>query len=403
MRLWCVMPALAVWLQAASVVNAQTPLTLSDVYARARAEAPAIVSARLAMAEARGRLAGALLRLPSNPDLGISLGNRHGDRNTRDLELAMNQPLEPHGRRRARIDAANAAIRQASADVDETTRIALRETGSAFYRALHATEQLRLLTAAEALASGVLQIADRRFRAGDIAALDVNIAKGALARVRASREAASAALILALADLRQLLRLEGDIQVRGDLLPLRDVDRNALTQSAANRPELRALDAAVHEAEAEVALGRTFLKPDYGVGLQYKREASDHIVLGGLTVTLPLFSNGQELRAVGTARAARLRAELAAARARIVIEVDSTIRAYERRLEAIRVLQTEALPGLDDNEMLASRSFEEGQIGLPELLLIRREILDTRFEYLAALLEAALGRVDVDASAGVLP
>ena len=51
---------------------------------------------------------------------------------------------------------------------------------------------------------------------------------------------------------------------------------------------------------------------------------------------------------------------------------------------------------------LTTRSFEVGQLGLPELLLIRREILDTRSQYLDALLEAALARVDLDASAALL-
>ena len=37
-----------------------------------------------------------------------------------------------------------------------------------------------------------------------------------------------------------------------------------------------------------------------------------------------------------------------------------------------------------------------------DLLLIRRAIFETRSEYLAALLEAALARIDLDASAGVL-
>jgi outer membrane protein TolC len=36
------------------------------------------------------------------------------------------------------------------------------------------------------------------------------------------------------------------------------------------------------------------------------------------------------------------------------------------------------------------------------VLVIRRELLDTRFQYLFALLEAALARVQVDAAAGVL-
>ena len=125
-------------------------------------------------------------------------------------------------------------------------------------------------------------------------------------------------------------------------------------------------------------------------------------MLGAMTVTLPVFSKGQEQRAVASARAARLRAELDAARARVQLEVRAAFDAYTRRLAAVRVLETEAIPGLDENEQLTARSFDVGQLGLPELLLIRREILDTRFQYLDALLEAALARTDLDASAAIL-
>jgi outer membrane protein TolC len=66
------------------------------------------------------------------------------------------------------------------------------------------------------------------------------------------------------------------------------------------------------------------------------------------------------------------------------------------------VLETDALPGLDANDALTTRSYDVGQLGLPDLLLLRREILDTRFQYVDAALEAALARIDLDASAGVL-
>ena len=62
--------------------------------------------------------------------------------------------------------------------------------------------------------------------------------------------------------------------------------------------------------------------------MRYSREEGDQIVLGGMTVTLPVFSKGQELRAVGAARAARLRAELDAARTRVRLEVRSAFEAY---------------------------------------------------------------------------
>jgi cobalt-zinc-cadmium efflux system outer membrane protein len=175
-----------------------------------------------------------------------------------------------------------------------------------------------------------------------------------------------------------------------------------LARAVEERPDLRALQAAALAADADIALAHTFERSNYGVGLRYQREGGDNIVFGGVTFVLPVFAKGQELAATGTARGARLRAELDAARTRVRIELDTAVAAYERRAAAARVLQTEALPGLDDTDTLTARSFDVGQIGLPDVLVIRRELLETRFLYLSALLEAALARVDVDAAAGVL-
>jgi len=399
--------AVAVWaavcLQAGMASAQSRSLTLADVLARAREQAPQIVSARLALEETRGRLLGASLRFQANPEIDVGLGNRQGTGSRfTDFQIGLGQSLEPGSRRSARIAGATAAIAQSSADVDEITRIVLRSAAAAYFRAVHANQRIRVLNATEELAAGVHSVADRRFKAGDIAVLDVNIARASLARVRAEREAAEAVKTLALGELKQLLRLDEDIAVEGELARSPDTDLNTVLQAALQRPELRALEAGVQEAEADVRLGGTYSKPDYGFGVRYSREEGDQIVLGGLTVTLPLFSKGQELRAVGGARATRLRAELDASRARVRLEVRSAFEAYSRRLAAVRVLETEAIPGLDVNETLTTRSFEVGQLGLPELLLIRREILDTRSQYLDALLEAALARVDLDAGAALL-
>jgi cobalt-zinc-cadmium efflux system outer membrane protein len=384
-------------------------MTLGDVLARAREQAPQIVSARLTLEETRGRLLGASLRFQANPEIDAALGSRQGTGSRfTDFEIGLGQTFEPGSRRSARIASANAAIAQSAADVDETTRIVLRAAAAAYYRVLHADERIRLLAATQELAANVYSVADRRFKAGDVAVLDVNIARASLARVRAEREGAEALRALALGELTQLLRLEEDIVVEGRLAPGREAELNVeaalnvVLQTASQRPELRALEAGVQEAEAQLRLGGTFSKPHYGLGVRYSREEGDQIVLGGLTVTLPVFSKGQELRAVGAARTARLRAELDSARTRVRLEVRSAFDAYNRRLAAVRVLETEAIPGLDENDTLTTRSFEVGQLGLPELLLLRREILDTRSQYLDALLEAALARIDLDASAAIL-
>ena len=83
------------------------PLTLADVLARAREQAPQIVSARLALEETRGRLLGASLRVQANPEVDVGVGNRQGnDSRFTDFEIGLAQSFEPGSRRSARIAAA---------------------------------------------------------------------------------------------------------------------------------------------------------------------------------------------------------------------------------------------------------------------------------------------------------
>lgn len=388
----------------ANVAAAQDRLlTLSDVIVRARERAPDVVSARLAVEEARGRLAGASLRFQTNPEIDVAVGNRNaaGGRSA-DFELGIGQALEPAARRAARVAGANAAIDASTADVERVMRRVLGDAVTAYYHALHANERLTLLVSALDVAASTFASAERRYRAGEIAVLDVNIARTSLARVRAERESAEATKAAALGALKQLLSLDGPVDVTGSLRTGDVVDSEAMIAAADRRPELRTLEAAIQDADADVRLGRTFTKPEYGVDARYAREAGDHIVLAGLTIALPAFSRGQELQAVASARSARLRSELEAARVRGRIEIRTAFDVLSRRQAAVRILESEVLSGLEENVQLTTRSFDAGQIGLPDLLLIRREILDTRAQYLDALLEAALARTNLDASAGLL-
>ena len=399
---WNTLALAGAFLLCASIATAQGPLTLAEALARARERAPQIISARLAIEESRARLLGAS-HLQSNPEVDLGLGNRQGSgaRST-DLDLGLAQSFEPGRRRSARRAMATAGIDQRTAELQEVTRLVLEDTAFAFLRAVHLQDRIRLIDRNAELAGSVLQIADRRFRAGDIPILDVNIARAALARIRADRQRAMAERASAIGELKSLLQSEGELEVQGSLPQPREPDAGALLEAAAGRPELRALEAGIREADAEGQFGQSFRRSDYGFGVRYQREEGDHILFGALTLSLPMFSKGQEPIALGLARGSRLKAELEALRIRARIEVLASLSAHQSRLEVVRLLETEALPGLDDNDTLATRSYEVGQLGLAELLLIRREILDIRFEYLDALLEAALARVQLDARAGVL-
>ena len=157
MRISCTAFALvcASWL-CSGVAGAQTTLTLQDVLVRAREQAPRVVSARLAVAEAQGRVAGASLRSQINPELDVIGGNRQGNgtRST-DWQIGVNQMFEPGARREARIAAATAQVDQSAVAVEEVTRDVLRDAALLFYQALYAAERLRLLTASADLANSI--------------------------------------------------------------------------------------------------------------------------------------------------------------------------------------------------------------------------------------------------------
>ena len=76
--------------------------------------------------------------------------------------------------------------------------------------------------------------------------------------------------------------IEPEVGVEGSLVRPGDADLNAALQSALLRPELRGLEAAIQEAEAELRLGLSFSKPEYGLGVRYSREERDQIITGGM-------------------------------------------------------------------------------------------------------------------------
>jgi cobalt-zinc-cadmium efflux system outer membrane protein len=141
-------------------------------------------------------------------------------------------------------------------------------------------------------------------------------------------------------------------------------------------------------------------RPDFAVRTGYKREEGADVVSAGVSISLPWFQRGQEEQAVGRVRAAGLRSQLEAARRSAETEVRTAFAAYQSRVQAVEELEKTAIPAIEDNETLAQRSFEAGEINLGELLLIRQEILEARRAYLGLLLEARLAAAELETRAG---
>ncbi len=381
-------------------------LTLDAAIEIARVRAPDVVSARGRIDEARGRLAGASVLLRQNTNLDLAAGRRYAydGSETAEADILLTQVFETGGQRGARIAGAQASIAGSEAAHDDVTRRLVHAVAVTFTRVLHADERLRIARNTETLAVEVVRITERRFAAGDIPKLELNIAQAALSRSRADVNAADASRDAIVGELRLLLGLDAETSVdaRGDLAARPHYDVAALLQSAVDRPETRLLAAENDEARADLELGEATRWPDVGVSAHYQRHERADLMLGGLSFTLPFFDNGQGRRAEASARARRLTFELDANRRRIAVEVQTAFDVYRRRIDALVELEQNALPLLDSNEALAKRSYESGQLGLADFFVVRRELLGTRIDYLDRLLEAAVARIDLQSRSGLL-
>lgn len=388
-----------------SIAGQETTLTLGQAMDLARQRAPLILSAKGRIEEARGRLAGALVRFRDNPLIEFDAGPRFlPNGRLAAIDVGVSQNLELGGKRDARIEGAQAGIARETAVSEDTLRGLLRDVGSAFLRALWAEKRLSLLQSSEKLAADFLATAQKRRDAGDIADLELNLAKTSAVRARSEVRGATVDLTEALGDLRVFLGMNAEerIAIRGDLSEKKDYDIKFLLAASAERPDMKAIAAELREAEAEVRLGNSFQWPELAVGGKYTRDEGDNIVQGGVKITLPIFSKGQELQAVGNARAARLRTDLEALRRAARSEVKTAFAIQEFREETVEELEKTALPSLEENDELAKRSYEEGELGLAELIFLRRENLETRLLYANSLLEAALSSLNLEFKAGVL-
>ena len=104
----------------------------------------------------------------------------------------------------------------------------------------------------------------------------------------------------------------------------------------------------------------------------------------------------------GVARASRARTEAEVVRQTAVAELRTAFAVYEQHAALSAALEKDAAPSLADNETLARRSYEAGEMNLMDSLLIRRDAVDTRLTIVDRRLDAARSRLTVDFIAGVI-
>ncbi|HWO26648.1 MAG TPA: TolC family protein [Kofleriaceae bacterium] len=378
-------------------------IDLPTAIARARERAPEAIAALTRIGEADAARAGARILFSQNPELEIGAGPRLGTPRTTQLEARIAQRFEP-GRRGARIRVAEAGVQHARALGAAELRALDFAVATAFYEARAAELAVLLAQRGQELASRAAEAAERRRKAGDLTDLGVDLARIALGRARSAVAAAEAERAEALGRLGALIgAAPGEaLALAGELRPP-PLTLDELRAAVPLRADVRALDAESRLARAEEVLAAAAGRPELGAWLGYERDAGDTIVLGGISVTLPLWNRAQGDQEAARARARGAERERTAVVAAASRQVVDAFEAYTRAREAVLVLERDVLPALADAEQLLERSIESGQLAIHDYLVARQEILGGRREHLDRQLALAKAAAAARFVAGAAP
>lgn len=345
---------------------------------------------------ARSRLDASRILVPSNPSLDVAAGPRmrDGDRSL-DLGVALSQPVELAGQRGARVELADAGVALSRARL-ATRRAEIAATvREAFGRALASADRAMLASEAVALSEQAHGAVAERVRVGKAARLELNAATVDLARSRREEARSRQEQRAALSAFRLVL---GDTSVvpEGALDGLAAREPRAGSGAPGRHPEVVAAREALREARAERDLAARWAIPAVRVGAAYAREEGADIVQATLGLDLPLFRRNQAERGTAAARIGRAEAELAAAERRVGETLQLAGARVDSARGALAAFTGGALAAAEENVALAAEGYDAGKIGFLELLLVRRDAVETRRAHIDALEELNAAEAERD-------
>ena len=383
-------------------------LTAEEAVRLALERNPDVRTAEEDLVAAKARLAGASLLLQSNPGVTASAGPRSSPAGrTRDHSVQILQQIEIGGQRGARMEAAKAAVESSQARVQAARAEVAGRVRESFGRALGAEQRVRLATETLGLAQQGVAVAEERFAAGAAALIEVNTARVELGRASRDKGEAERRRAEAAAELHLLAALDpGDMTLQGDLASpesLETADAGGRVEEAlANRGEILASRRALDAAKAELRLAAREWIPSPRIGASYTREeeSSTSIVQGVVSIDVPVFNRNKAARGVAAARVSQLEAASAATERRVRQEVITATARLQAARGAADGYAGGVVKAMQENMDLAAESYRAGKIDFLQLLVIRRQTLDARREYIDVLEELSAARAQLDRALG---
>jgi len=349
-------------------------LTLAQVLDQARAKNPTLLAADQNLRAVRAQELQAGVR--ANPYLtvnGTDITEGEYASSPYNYGVQISRLFERGEKRRWRLDDARATTAQTQAQLNDTIRQTILTIKTAFTHMLIAKEALELSTASLKDFQHEVDIANDRYKAGDLGKLDYERLDLQLGSYESDESNDIVTLQQASDQLQTLMGIDApsrDFDITGDIVPpLITQTRELLVQDGlTNRPDYAAARFNVNAAEANARLAVANGTADPTLEAEYDRTGTENSAGFSINIPLRFFDRNQGNKETARLQATASQLTLTAARNQVVSDVDQAWIGYTQSKRLSDRFGEHYLDESQDVLSIAQYAFDHGGIALIDYL-----------------------------------
>ena len=331
---------------------------------------------------------------------GTSSGNGLWDRNY-DTTFAINQLFEIGGKRAIRKASAAAGLKAAEESFRDARRTLDLGVSKAYIAVLLADELSKVLNRSARTMRNEREIAQVRFKAGDVSESDRMQIEIAASRLGLDAQAAKGNARTARIALEVLLGVK---KPSGKWDPKDVIEELAILAPGEGQPDMRpdllAAQANLQKAEADLRLQKAMRIPDPTFLMQYEHVPADqpHTIGFGVSLPLPLWNrNTGNIRAAESARKLA-EVQVGKIQTQVASEIASAIVAYAEATHRWRAYQSDLETKSGRVLEMVQFAYKKGGASLLDLFAAQRTDNDVRAAAAQAMADRAVAAVTLAAA-----
>lgn len=345
-------------------------------------------------------------------ELGGTTGRLTNSPEDNIISVGIAQEFLTFGKRGKRLNVAEQELGVYDFQVAHKRRLLLADVKRAFNDALLAQKRAELAAQSLELNQQLADITRKMVAEGDVAELDLNLARVEAARAEAVKLQLEGELHAALSELMALTGTvpTDDVRIVGSFTT-QPVDRNLEDLKAtalASRLDLKAIEAERARSDAEIQLAKSERMPNLTAGLSLNYEESlvevdrlesrDRAFLIGarVSIPIPLFDRNQSGVREAVAKKESAGSRYAFARKTVEREVEGAYARVKAAEKSLSIYKETTLPQLRENVKLVQDAYRLGEVGIQAIIEEQKKFAEINNDYLTALhgLEAALIKLE---------